>query len=729
MRKRILLLLAGCYLSAVAASAQDLRIRKAEEAMQSLQYQEAIRLYEEILSKKPDQALQLSLAEAYRKNQDYERAAAAFAQVQDWAQAAPEYLVQYGRVLMQTESCTAAQPVFDNFIERKPFDPRVNELRDVCAYLSRIRTQNEDIFTVSPAAFNSSFNEMAPAIFGSGLVFASNSQSLKGEFLDLFYADNPAEDASTRPFAAELNTKLHEATASFSSGLDRMFFTRSRETTTPIIDSRIVPLEILTATRQPDGAWSKPEALNLSDPAYSAAHPCLSPDGNRLFFSSDRPGGFGGKDIYYAEWTGTSWAPPVNLGPDINTEGDELYPFLHADNRLFFSSDGHIGLGGIDIFFAEQKTDGAWSPVENMGAPFNSTHDDFALVFSPGGLSGFFSSNREGGAGGDDIYRFQRLFFDLELSVQDAVTGQIIEEPGMQSDCTIQGNKLRVAANGCCDLTASAAGYESARLQICGKDIDPQYVSSPWPVKLEAEKIYTLSGTVADENTGTPLAGAAIHVFDPAGQLALALVSDQDGRFSSRLPAKTCYSFKVEKGDYFARTLDEKVCAQGSTTLYVLDVLLQPFWISAAQANRQLRGVEPSAKGVFLTGTATGADDKVPFLLQIYYDQFSAFIRQDALPEMERLWKLLEDNPNIVIEISSHTDSRGDKSFNQRLSQKRAENVVKWLIDRGVERKRLVAKGYGESRPVNRCVDGVTCPDSEHQFNRRTEFRVVGKVK
>lgn len=726
MRKRTLHILTIICLISATASAQDPRIRRAEQAMQSLQYQEAIRLYEEVLAKKPEQAVQLNLAEAYRKTQDYERSVAAYAKVEDWAQAAPEYLFQYGRVLIQARSCPEAQPVFDQFIERKPFDHRAADLRDVCGYLNRIRSHNEDLFKVTPAAFNTSFNEMAPAIYGEGLVFASNSQSLKNEFLDLFFAGDPAADAYTLPFAAELNTKLHEATASFSADQNRIFFTRSREmpATSLSLDSRIVPLEIMSATRQENDSWSKPEALNLADPAHSAAHPCISADGKRLFFSSDRPGGFGGKDIYYTDWTGSGWGPPVNLGPEINTEGDELYPFLHEDGRLFFSSDGHLGLGGFDIFCAESQAGDTWAKVFNMGAPFNSEEDDFALVFSPGGASGYFSSNRPGGAGGDDIYLFQQLFYLIQLAVQDAVSGESIAGAEVQSNC-LAGDKVRIPADGCCNVSANAAGYDSATVQICGKDIAGKRLS-PWPLKLEAEKIYSLSGNVSDESSGMPLAGAAIHLIDPSGQVALALVTDEDGRFSSQLPANSCYNFKVEKGDYFARTLDEKICTEGSSTLFVLDVLLQPFWISATQANRAMKEAAP---GVFLTGKATGSDDKVPFLLQIYYDRYSADIREDALPEMEKLRRLLEDNSGIVIEISSHTDTRGDRSFNQRLSQKRADNVVKWLINNGVDRKRLVAKGYGKLRPVNHCVDGVTCPEAEHQLNRRTEFRVVGKVK
>ncbi len=725
MRKRVLPIIALWCLILSTASAQDPKLRKAEEAMQTLQYREAIRLYEEVLAKAEDQQVRICLAVAYRKNQEYERAAAAFAQVSDWTQATPECLLQYGRVLMQMQSCAEAQPVFDAFIERRPYDSRVDQLRDVCASQERIRNKNQGLFEVFPAGFNTAANEMAPSFYGEELVFASVGSSPNGEFLDLFKALDPFQQGQPMPFAPELNTRFHEATATFTADLSRIFFTRSRETASLVSDTRIVPLEIMSSTRKPDGAWAAPEPLQLTDPMHSAAHPCLSPDGNRLYFSSDLPGGYGGKDLYYTDWTGSAWSAPTNLGPEINTEGDEIFPFFGADNRLYFSSDGHLGIGGHDIFYTTAKAYGVWGEVQNLGAPFNSPEDDFAFVLAPGGNSGFFSSNRAGGAGGDDIYGFRRLFGLLELSFEDASSGNPVPGVNAQSDCEglRNSNTLRLPLESCCTISVEAPGYDANTREICGSQADIDF-SRPYKIALQKEKVYTLQGKISDQHTGAPLSGASIRIFSKAAELLTEVVADDSGTFSIRLPKNQCYTFKVNKADYFARTLDEVVCAKGDQTVYALEVQLQPFWISASSSKHPSVGASAS-KGVFLTGAATGNDQVAPFLLQIYYNQFSTQIREDAMPEMERLLRLLEDNPSVVLEISSHTDSRGDTGFNQRLSQKRAEGVVKWLIERGIDGSRLVAKGYGESRPVNRCSDGVTCPDSEHQFNRRTEFRVL----
>ncbi|MBX2927271.1 MAG: PD40 domain-containing protein [Saprospiraceae bacterium] len=728
MRKPILLFIAVALLAIGSTAAQNSKIRRAEEAMRLLQYAEAIKLYQEVIAKSPDQKVQTSLAVAYRKNLDYANAAAAFRQITDWENVSPDCLLQYGRVLLQTESCTAAQPVFDSFIERSPSDGRVPHLRDICSYLASAQNKNDGQIEVFQAGFNSPLADMSPVLFGNDLVFASNRNAGAGGFMDLFVVPQPSQAVDAAPFATELNTKLHEAAAVFSRDLSRIFYTRSRESATVYTDSRIVPLEIMTSTRQNDGKWSKPEPLNLCPPEFAAAHPALSPDEKRLYFSSDLPGGFGGKDLYYSDWNGSAWGTPVNLGPDINTESDELFPFIAPDNRLYFASDGHPGLGSLDLFsVAAGGAQGEWGAVENLGAPFNSPEDDFAFSLAPDGLSGYFSSNRPGGAGGDDVYGFRYAYRTLNFSIQDAATGNPLENAAVESACNRTDGKpgLRFPVNDCCTVTASAPGYDSQTLKICDTETGLDF-STPYPIRLAAEKIYELTGRVLDEDKGAPLSGAAIHIFDASGALAQALVSDQNGQFATTLPKGKCYKFKVEKGDYFAQTLDEQICAEGAVTLFRLEILLQPFWISASNTQRPLHA---PVKGVFASGTATAGDKTVPYLLQIYYDRYSSDIREDALPEMTRLQKLLEDNPGIVLEISSHTDTRGDKGFNQKLSQKRADIVVRWLIERGIESKRLIAKGYGKSRPVNRCVDGVTCPEAEHQLNRRTEFRVIGTVK
>jgi outer membrane protein OmpA-like peptidoglycan-associated protein len=705
-------------LALVSAFGQESRLIKAEKAMQFLQYAEAIALYEAYLSKKDDQQVVLALAMAYRKNRAYDRAAATFSRVENWSGISPDYLLQYGRVLIQTSSCAEAQPVFDAYLERRPFDTRAAKFRDVCDAIQKMKQREEGLTELISLGINTAFNEMAPSFYGNSLVFASDRLTGKGAFWDLFIAEDPRSSVSPASFPAPINTKRHEATATFSADSNQIFFTRSSAYATLSDDRRIVPLEILSASRKADGNWSEPASLPLAAPPFSAAHPCLSRDGKRLFFSSDQPGGYGGKDIYFSSWTGTNWGVPVNLGPAINTEGDELFPFFGADNRLYFSSDGHLGLGGLDIFFADVAPDGENIYVENLGVPFNSAENDFALTIAPDGQSGYFSSDRPGGAGGDDIYGFQRLFklVELEILREDAKTP--VSNFTIQCDCEIRnGNLLRLPLQSCCFLEISAPGLTSRFVQICGTD-PLIHSGKSYPIFLESEKKTTLQGIVADEVSGMPLPGVSIHIFENNARF-LTLISSPEGLFSAELPPNRCFSLRIEKGDYFTRMLDKPLCTINDRDILKINLALQPFRvITPTSVNNP---VNPA-------GSTQAANEELTFTLQIYYDQFSAEIREDAVPELERLWGILKDNPALKVEISAHTDTRGDRESNLRLSQKRADSVVKWLIQKGIPRRQLIPMGYGESQPIKPCPTSRSCLEEDHQLNRRTEFRVIGTI-
>lgn len=718
MRKRTLYIAIVFCLALVNAMGQESRLIKAEKAMQFLQYAEAIALYEAYLSKNYDQDVVLALAVAYRKNREYDRAAATFARVENWSAVSPEYLLQYGRVLIHAATCVEAQPVFDAYLDRRPYDTRAEKFRDICGTLKKMLNEEPDMTEVFSTGINTAFNEMAPSLYGNGIVFASDRMTGKGAFWDLFIADDPLSTNAPISFSAPINTKRHEATATFSADSNQIFFTRSSSYATLTDDRRIVPLEIRSASKNPDGSWSEPQPLPLTSPPYSAAHPCLSRDGKRLFFSSDQPGGYGGKDIYFSTWSGTAWGTPVNLGPAINTEGDELFPFFGTDNRLYFSSDGHLGLGGLDIFYADVAEDGENIRVENLGVPFNSSENDFAIIFTPDGRSGYFSSDRPGGAGGDDIYGFRRLFQWLELSILREDTKTQLSDFTIQGDCTIkEGNLLRLPLQSCCFLEISAPGMTNRFIQICGNDPKILQVAA-YPILLEPETQTILQGLILDEASGKPLEGASIHLMENEARL-LTIVSASDGTFSTGLPRNRCFRIRIEKGDYFTRNLEQPICTGAEKDNLTINTSLQPFRKNEPDSPSRPENAPDAPSEV---------SEEVTFRLQIYYDQFSAEIRDEAIPELERLERILKDNPELKVEISAHTDTRGDRESNLRLSQKRADSVVKWLIQKGISRRQLIPKGYGETRPIKPCPKSSSCSEADHQLNRRTEFRVIGTI-
>jgi outer membrane protein OmpA-like peptidoglycan-associated protein len=487
------------------------------------------------------------------------------------------------------------------------------------------------------------------------------------------------------------------------------------------------------------------------------------------------PGGFGGMDLYVSEKESGRWGPPMNLGPEVNTEGHEIFPYVAPDGKLYFASDGHVGLGGLDIFYTEHKDGDVWSTPENLGYPMNTISDDFSIVFNEDGTCGFLASDREGGVGHDDIYSFKKTAISVEVLVFDEKTEAPL--PGATVFVACKGDSLTTNADGkvtfdmklneTCKLTASLEDYLPSEVEASSKNLtlmDKLEVKIP----MRRSAMFEVEGVVFDAFTSLPMEGATVTLENDCGQpLAAPFTTSINGRYAFKLDADCCYKIKATQLNYFAG-IAENVCTKGKTETETLkeNLYLQP---TNTPENRPVdpkletpytyydkttdtwmdKDTRLPADGKYPDGAVykkgvmiQGPDDKfvqgfvdttnqapktpIPYLLHIYYDFDQAFIRNDAVPELEKLKKLMEENPQYIIEIGSHTDARGSDHYNQRLSQRRAEAVVRWLSDRGISRSRLVARGYGEQINVNDCVNNVPCTEREHQMNRRTEFKVIG---
>ncbi len=760
-------------LGATTISAQSAKLKRAKKYFDGLAYIEAIELYNAILEKDDNSEAKIYLADAYRKINDTENAEYWYGQVVRLPESQPIHKLYYGMMLQRNGKCDLAKEWYEQYVEAVPDDVRGQYLVRACDFEEELMSKNASIFEISHLGFNSNLDDFSPAYYQGGLVFASErdqGSAVKREhswtgnpFLELFEIEMKTAGGEACRFEygrpdkfPKLNDKFHEAAVTFTPDQNEIFFTANNYEGNS--DDGTRKLKVYSATHEGEGKWSDLVSLPFNSDEYSVAHPSLTVDGNRLFFASDMPGGFGGMDLYYSDMESGRWGPPTNLGPAINTEGHEIFPYYGPNGRLYFSSDGQIGLGGLDLFYIIDKGEDEWSAPENMGYPINTTADDFGIIFNEEGTCGYFSSDRDGGTGRDDIYSFIKTAAPVEIFVYDEDTKLPLEGATIVNDCS--GETLTTDVNGkviidmkldeCCNFEASFAGYTNNTKEGCTKGVqlgDLVRVEIP----LKRDLVFDIEGIVFDQQTGLPLAGALVELVNDCETPAPAsITTDASGQFRFDLDDDCCYAIKAAKEGYLAATIENQ-CTRDlntSTTLQA-NINLQPFTTpdgarvtkdpttglyidtqTGEPAEGNINGVTyekgevvSTDEGIYPPGKTP---DEVTFLLHIYYDFNQAYIREDAKPELEKLLATLENNTDLIIEIGSHTDSRGSYRYNNRLSQRRAESVVRWLTERGIDAKRLVAKGYGENVNVNNCSNNIPCSEKEHQFNRRTEFKVIG---
>ena len=708
--------------STINTQAQNRKLQKANQMYDQLAFIEAIDLYKEVLADKEEPEAIIKLANCYRLLNDPMSAEQWFTRAVNYKESQPIDILYYAQALQQNSKYEKAKIWFAKYKEQEPDDPRGQWGIDACdkvEYFNNIPNH----FRVSHLPFNSVNSDFGPAFFEDGITFASdriNSKETRAvfqwtgtPFLNVYSSPVNDKDEWQTPelLSGSANTVYHDGPVTFTSDYQQMFFTRSFTNDKGRVEKseidNVIKLKIMYAYWDPEtNSWGHEQEMPFNNKAYSVAHPTLSPDGTTLIFASDMPGGIGGTDLWYTKLTDGEWGIPVNLGESINTLGEEMFPYLDIDSTLYFASNAWPGLGGLDVFYADlNRETGLFENPQNIGAPINTSHDDFALILDANAKSGYFTSNRPGGDGNDDIYSFRYTLVNLLVKVIDKNT----EEPIESADLNISDGQKPIANDKTnkegeyfmvididkdYSILAQKPSYHDNLLNFDSREVasnDTLKVIVP----LDRPEL-SLEGNVYNKKTNEPIDQSFVKLLDKTNNHIDTLRTGPDGFLHFSLSPEHVYYISASKPDF---VYDEaNISTKG---IIESQIIHQDFYL------------EPIEIGVAIV------------LDNIYYDFDKANIREDASEDLEKVLRIMSENPGYKIELSSHTDSRGSFKYNERLSQRRAQSVVNWLVAKGISKDRLVPKGYGEYKLRNHCADGVECTEYEHQRNRRTEFTLL----
>ncbi|NUO01715.1 MAG: OmpA family protein [Saprospiraceae bacterium] len=625
-----------------------------------------------------------------------------------------------------------------------------------------------DIFLQNASQVNTPGMEFSPALYLNGMVYVSRYNSgpvdekTQETFYELFYSELDPNGMPMKPqnFSMEINSQLHEGPVSFNRKGDRMYFTRSnsRQGVSRADKKGKVVLKIYEAHKG-EFDWENVQELSFNSDKYTCMHPSLSADGKKLFFASDMSDGFGGMDIYFVERQNDgNWSRPINLGSEVNTPKNEVFPFFHESGTLFFSSDGHDGLGGLDLFLIDLSKR-VWGNPINLGEPFNSSKDDLGLVLNEDGVMGYFTSDREGGKGRDDIFVFEApegikgielpelqetlitVYDGAESKRAAGAAVRVFEcsEDGILKNEDLYNLELMPATNRTEELTLKLVrkreeelgdprhltdrnGQASVAVEL-GKDYiflvsKPGYGTQeirystksegklrPLEITIEPSNCLNLRGVVLSDPYLAKVPNAIIRIVNKCDGSEKVVRSNISGIFEYCLPMGCDFSITAEKEGYSpGQSLVSTYKIRGSRSIDA-EIKLIP------NANGVIK--EPIRKGSIIV------------LEHIYYDFNKSAIRTGDSYELEALAQLMEQYPSMEIELGAHTDCRGAEDYNLQLSLRRAESAKEFLIQRNIAPERVKAIGYGEALPRNRCSDGVECSEEEHQHNRRTEVKIL----
>lgn len=701
-------------------------ITKANKYYNNGLYLLAIPFYERALKTDGNNKLVLTnLGHSYRLTNNILGQILCFGNLINLGIAEPTEELYYAQALYQNGELEKAKPYFEKY----SLDGRGIELAS-SANMTKEFTKNADAYALSLSAPNSLKNDVCAVNYNDVVVFASNRNKTNwlhfGNFISLYSVKKTGNilDANPRSFLSGLHSKYNLGPVSFSKDYKTIYYTvnYSKKGDKSITgESNLTILVASVANNKIYGVSSLP----FVNKDFKFAHPSISNDGNTLYFSSNMVGGKGGMDIYMCKKDSFGiWGSPVNLGDKVNTAGNEIFPFISATGAFYFSSDGHFGMGGLDIFEGTLREEQV-TKIYNMGEPVNSKNDDFGIFLNEDNKSGYISSNRKSGGMDDDLYELQILREvkrgkEVLFITKDNLTGQILPNTTVKlnGDSIITDEKGEyltcIDEDKECKVEAMKEGYFNLIDKIKINNLVEMTIKKD--LFLDIDPKLFLKGLISDSKTNKLLDSVQIKISDISNtEVFEDYTTNSEGGFNKNLYGKKInekliYLLRFEKRGYLNRTV---IFSHQASTSGEIDM--------NKLVNLSMGKVE--------VGMEIG---KMIDLKPIYFDIGKSTIRKDAALELDKIVEVMKEYPNMFIELGSHTDCRGNSADNKNLSTSRSLSSVKYIVKKGINKLRIVGKGYGESRLLNNCgCEGKlknNCSEEEHTKNRRTEF-LITKLK
>ncbi|WP_281234228.1 OmpA family protein [Flavobacterium gelatinilyticum] len=635
-------------LSITFSFAQKTNLKKADALFRNFSYTDASKAYEECLQniKNPSAQTLKNAADSYYFISDARNALKWYRKLYEVQgnNLTDIYYLRYIQTMKAVMDYDEADKITKEYLDKKGDQKEINRYVAQKKILDSL-AKAKPLYQVKNLDINTSKSDFGTAFFQEKIVFTSARDTTKFSeklytwnnqpFLNLYLSErNPADGSlfNETLFLPNVMSKYHEATATFDASGKTIYYTTNivKKNKLVLDGNKINNFQIIKGSLV-DNKLENPQGVFFNSEDYSVGHPCLSDDGQWLFFASDMPGGFGETDLYVVKISDDgTMSSPLNLGPNINTIGNDLFPFFR-NGILYFSSDGHYGLGDLDVYESKFLPDGNFTVPRNLGAPINSNKDDFAYIVDKTESYGYISSNRAGGKGDDDIYAFTK-----------------------------------------------------------GKPVCNQ----------------NISGMAVDRKTKLPLTDVTIMAYNSFKEVLGETKTNYEGKYAITVPCNKVVNMIAAKPNYSSDERTVETTKENEREIPNVNFELSNY-----------DDLVVKKKGVEMV-------DVKP----IYFDYDKYDITPLAVEELTKVVFIMQKFPNIRIKIESHTDSRGKDSYNLKLSDNRAKSTRDYIVSQGIDASRIEsAIGYGESRLINKCKNGVKCTEEEHLLNRRSDFIIIQK--